>query len=149
MTATAVRFVIPELPPGTPAGTLFLTGDHRGWSSDPQGWAFQRTGQGAVLNADLPMGSLLSVKVRILGTDGRVTEEGDAWGGRAPAHKAVIHEDGQTVTLSLAGWQDDRQGRGDRHVPAHRARNLRWPLPGGNSWCGCGGPKAPRTSCRC
>ncbi|WP_135229105.1 alpha/beta hydrolase [Deinococcus fonticola] len=112
MTATAVRFVIPELPPGTPAGTLFLTGDHRGWSSDPQGWAFQRETQGAVLIADLPVGSLLGVKVRLLGTDGCVTEEGDAWGGRAPAHKAVIHADRQMVTLSLAGWQDDRQGRG-------------------------------------
>ena len=107
-----VHFIIPELPENTPAGTLFLTGDHRAWSSDPQGWTFQSDGKSWALEADLPEGSLLGVKVRVLGADGTVTEEGDAWGGRAPAHKAVIRTEGETVPLSLAGWQDERKGAG-------------------------------------
>lgn len=107
-----VRFLIPELPARSPAGTLFLTGDHRAWSHDPQGWIFQRDGNSLVLDADLPAGSLLGIKVRVLGEGGSVTEEGDAWGGRAPAHKAVIRDEGQTVTLHLKGWQDERQGTG-------------------------------------
>ncbi len=106
-----VRFVIPALPPNTPAGLLFLTGGHRGWSSDPVGWTFQRRGRSAVLDARLAEGTLLGVKVRVLEPDGQVTEEGDRWGGRAPAHKAVVHGD-MEVLLDLPGWQDDQQGRG-------------------------------------
>lgn len=110
--AMSVRFLIPALPPGTPAGTLFLTGDHRRWSSDPQGWEF-RPQQGAwVLDTELTEGALLGVKVRLLGADGRVSEEGDGWGGRAPAHKAVVEAPHQTITLALAGWQDERKGAG-------------------------------------
>lgn len=106
-----VRFVIPQLPADTPAGTLFLTGDHRAWVSDPAGWTFERQGDGATLTAELPAGSLLGAKVRMLLPDGKTIEEGDAWGGRAPAHKAVILDDCE-VTLPLAGWQDARAGRG-------------------------------------
>lgn len=106
-----VRFVIPQLPPLTPPGLLFLTGTHRGWGDDPDGWSFQRAEGGAVLDAELAEGTLLGVKVRVLDTAGAVTEEGDRWGGRAPAHQVVVHGD-MTVTLQLHGWQDGRQGRG-------------------------------------
>ncbi len=105
-----VRFVIPKLPPNTPDGVLFLTGDHRKWGNDPAGWTFERSGNGAMLNADLPEGALLGVKVRVL-HDGQTIEDGDMWGGRAPAHKAVIHGD-MEIQLNLDGWQDARQGRG-------------------------------------
>ena len=48
-----------RLAPGSPpAQTLFLTGDHRGWSSDPAGWTFSAAGE---LTADLPMGALTGV----------------------------------------------------------------------------------------
>lgn len=126
-----VRFVLPELPANTPAGTLFVTGDHRRWSSDPEGWTFTRGGQEAVLDADLPEGSLLGVKVRILKADGTVTEEGDAWGGRAPAHKAVIQHEGQTFTLALDGWQDERQGRGRPSKSAPPREEFTLPAPWG------------------
>ncbi|THF85086.1 alpha/beta hydrolase [Deinococcus sp. KSM4-11] len=96
-----------RLPALSPPGTLFLTGDHRRWSSDPAGWTFDAAG---TLDADLPDGTLLMLKVRHVAPDGRVTEEGDAWGGRAPAHKVTVQGD-TDVTLDIAGWQDDRQGR--------------------------------------
>lgn len=105
-----VRFVIPELPPTTPPGQLFLTGDHRNWDDDPAGWTFERSGGGAALEAEVPTGTLMGVKVR-LRQAGQTTEEGDAWGGRAPAHKVVVSGD-MEVSLPLAGWQDARQGRG-------------------------------------
>ncbi|WP_412027067.1 alpha/beta hydrolase [Deinococcus yunweiensis] len=109
-----VHFRISHRPPGPPPGTLFLTGDHRQWSSDPAGWTFQ----GDTLSADLPDGTLAMVKVRVLASDGTVTEEGDAWGCRAPAHTVVVRGD-TDVTLEIAGWQDGRQGRGrpSRSVP--------------------------------
>ncbi|CAM3251215.1 hypothetical protein DESA109040_05070 [Deinococcus saxicola] len=105
-----VRFIIPNLPTNTPDGVLFLTGDHRKWGDDPEGWTFVRSGQAAVLEADLPGGALLGVKVCML-HDGKSIEEGDAWGGRTPAHKAVVHGD-MEIQLQLEGWQDVRQGRG-------------------------------------
>ena len=52
------------LPPGTPPGTLFLTGDHRAWSDDPAGWTFRD----GVLHAELPDGLLEE-----LGTQPRTT----------------------------------------------------------------------------
>lgn len=125
-----VRFVIPELPPHTPPGTLFLTGDHRGWSSDPAGWAFRHQGPGAVLDVELPDGALLGVKVRVLELEGRVTEEGDRWGGRAPAHQAVIRGDTE-LTLELAGWQDGRSGQGRPGRSAPPRETLRLPAPWG------------------
>ncbi|MDV6375700.1 alpha/beta hydrolase [Deinococcus arenicola] len=100
-----VRFVIPKLPPDTPEGILFLTGDHRQWSNDPAGWTFS----GRELQVELPEGALLGVKVRVL-HDGQTTEEGDIWGGRTPAHKAVVGGD-MEIRLQLEGWQDARQGR--------------------------------------
>lgn len=105
-----VRFIISNLPPNTPDGVLFLTGDHRKWGNDPAGWTFERSGNRAVLDADLPEGALLGVKVRV-SHDEQATEEGDAWGGRTPAHKAVVHGD-MEIQLQLEGWQDTRQGRG-------------------------------------
>ncbi|MFB9995421.1 alpha/beta hydrolase [Deinococcus oregonensis] len=111
-----LRFVIPQLPPQTPPGLLFLTGEHRNWSSDPTGWTFQRSGEGAVLEAELPEDNLLNVKVRIQGQAGEITEEGDAWGGRAPAHRAAFQGGGE-IPLPLAGWQDERAGR-DRPAQA-------------------------------
>ncbi|MBZ9750704.1 alpha/beta hydrolase [Deinococcus sp. HMF7604] len=115
-----------RLPHGSPpAQTLFLTGDHRGWSSDPEGWTFTAAGE---LAADLPMGALTGVKVRARHSDGTVTEEGDAWGGRAPAHKVVVS--GETVIqLEVAGWQDARagQGRPARSAPPREAITLAAP----------------------
>lgn len=90
----------------TPDGLLFLTGDHREWSNDPAGWTFT----GRELQAEFLEGALLSVKVRVL-HGGRTTEEGDAWGGRAAAHKAVVHGD-MDIPLDLEGWQDERKGTG-------------------------------------
>ncbi|PNY80865.1 alpha/beta hydrolase [Deinococcus koreensis] len=125
-----VRFVIPERPPHTPPGTLFLTGDHRGWSGDPAGWTFRLQGPGAVLDAELPDGALLGVKVRVLEPDGRVVEEGDRWGGRAPAHQAVIRGDTE-LTLELAGWQDERRGQGRPRRSAPPRETLTLPAPWG------------------
>ncbi|GGL07004.1 alpha/beta hydrolase [Deinococcus radiotolerans] len=93
------------LPPGTPPGTLFLTGDHRAWSSDPHGWTFS----GSTLHAELPDGTLAQVKVRRVNPDGTVTEEGDAWGSRARAHRVIVRGD-TTLPLTVAGWQDERTG---------------------------------------
>ncbi|ACO47028.1 alpha/beta hydrolase-fold protein [Deinococcus deserti] len=107
-----LRFLIPALPPGTPPGTLFLTGEHRGWISNPEGWTFDQSGEGAMLDAELAAGTLLSVKVRLQLPDGHILEEGDAWGGRAPAHTVTVQEQGGVVTLNLEGWQDDREGKG-------------------------------------
>ena len=104
-----VRFVIPELPAQTPEGILFLTGTHRNWRDDPTGWTFERRGDGAVLDAHLPEGALLEVKVRLL-HDGQVTEEGDGWGARASAHKAVVSGD-MEIHLKFGGWQDAGQSR--------------------------------------
>lgn len=126
-----VRFVIPQLPPLTPPGTLFLTGDHRAWGSDPTGWAFRLQGQGAVLDAELPDGALLGVKVRVLEPDGTVTEEGDPWGGRAPAHQGVIR--GETeLTLTVAGWQDGRQGQDRPRRSAPPRETFTLPAPWGD-----------------
>ncbi|MDL2343761.1 alpha/beta hydrolase-fold protein [Deinococcus sp. MIMF12] len=94
-------------PPPVPGATLFLTGTHRGWSDGVEGWTF---GPDGVLAAELPPGALLNVKVRALAPDGTVTEEGDAWGGRAPAHRLVVRGD-TTLDLPVAGWQDGRAGR--------------------------------------
>ncbi|WP_309572822.1 alpha/beta hydrolase-fold protein, partial [Deinococcus sp.] len=102
------HFRISHLPGDRPDGLLFLTGDHRAWSDDPGGWTFDASG---TLDADLPEGALLMVKVRGVLPDGTVTEEGDPWGGRAPAHTVVVQGDTETV-LEVAGWQDDREGRG-------------------------------------
>ncbi|MBZ9714039.1 alpha/beta hydrolase [Deinococcus multiflagellatus] len=102
-----VRFRL-HLPPGSlPAGTLFLTGDFRGWAAEPGPFAFV---QGEV-RANLPDGTLTGVKVRLHHPDGTVTEEGDAWGGRAPAHPVVVRGPG-LVELTVAGWQDARAGQG-------------------------------------
>ena len=87
--------------PGTPTGTLFLTGDHRAWSDDPAGWTFRE----GVLHAELPDGLLAQVKVRRVNPDGTTTEEGDPWGGRARAHRVVVRGD-TTVPLTVPGWQD-------------------------------------------
>lgn len=106
-----VHFIIPALPNKTPPGTLFLTGDHRRWSNDPAAWTFETTALGHEFSADFPEGSLLSVKVRLLQDGGQVIEEGDRYGGRAPAHKVEVTED-RSVNLHLGGWQDERQGRG-------------------------------------
>lgn len=107
-----VRFQV-RLPAGTPPGQVFLTGTPRAWSDDPRGWTFDA---GDRLDADFPPGTLASLKVRLLRHDGTVTEEGDPWGGRAPAHKLVIQGDhmqaDRTVTLTVAGWQDGRGGAG-------------------------------------
>ncbi|MFC3832660.1 MULTISPECIES: alpha/beta hydrolase [Deinococcus] len=102
-----VHFRISYRPPPPAPGPVFLTGQHRGWSDDPTGWAFDDAG---TLDAELPDGQLLMVKVRHVAPDGTVTEEGDAWGGRAPAHTAVVRGDTEVV-LDVAGWQDGRQGR--------------------------------------
>ncbi|WP_019587532.1 alpha/beta hydrolase [Deinococcus apachensis] len=104
-----VRFRL-SAPPPVPGATLFLTGDHRAWSSDPERWTFQDGPGSSELSAEFPEGALLNVKVRARHPDGTVTEEGDAWGGRAPAHRAVVRGD-TTVDLTLAGWQDEREGR--------------------------------------
>ncbi|MHA0041840.1 alpha/beta hydrolase [Deinococcus sp. PEB2-63] len=93
------------LPPDTPPGTLFLTGDHRAWSDDPTGWTFRD----GVLPAELPDGLLAQVKVRRVNPDGTTTEEGDAWGGRARAHRIKVRGD-TTVSLTVAGWQDASGG---------------------------------------
>lgn len=95
-------------PPPVPGAALFLTGTHRGWSSDPQGWTF---GLDGTLAAEVPGGALLNVKVRALAPDGTVSEEGDAWGGRAPAHRLVVRGDA-ALDLPVAGWQDGREGQG-------------------------------------
>jgi predicted alpha/beta superfamily hydrolase len=124
-----VRFVIPELPPQTPEGVLFLTGTHRHWSDDPAGWTFGRLEDGAVLDAQLPEGALLEVKVR-LHHDGQVTEEGDVWGGRAPAHKAVV-EGNTDVHLHLGGWQDAGGGRGRPSASAPPREELTLTAPWG------------------
>ncbi|WP_188900210.1 alpha/beta hydrolase [Deinococcus aerophilus] len=105
-----LRVLLPTLPPHTPAGDLFLTGQHRAWSSDPAGWTFRRCGAGAELNVEFPEGTLLGLKVRVRTAHGQVIEEGNAWGGRAPAHTGAVTGD-MTLTLDLAGWQDRRQGR--------------------------------------
>ncbi|GHF41776.1 putative alpha/beta superfamily hydrolase [Deinococcus metalli] len=102
-----VHFRISHRSPARPPGTLFLTGDHRAWSSDPAGWTF---GPDGTLDAELPDGTLLGVKVRCVAPDGTVTEEGDAWGGRAPAHTVVVRGDTE-VRLDVAGWQDGGEGR--------------------------------------
>lgn len=73
-----------------------------------------------MLEAELPEGQLLNVKVRVRGEAGRITEEGDAWGGRAPAHRAAVQGDSEIV-LPLTGWQDERAGK-DRPGHAHPAR---------------------------
>ncbi|GGI72848.1 hypothetical protein [Deinococcus wulumuqiensis] len=125
-----VRFEIPALPSDTPPGELFLTGEHRDWSSDPAGWSFGRTAAGAVLEAELPEGELLSVKVRVRTPSGKILEEGDPWGGRAPAHQAVIRED-MTVSLPLAGWQDRRAGQGRPSPSAPPREEFILPAPWG------------------
>lgn len=91
-----------------PGAVRFLTGTHRGWSDEPEGWTF---GPDGTLTAELPQGALLNVKVRALSPDGTVTEEGDIWGGRAPAHRLVVRGD-TTLDLPVAGWQDGQGGRG-------------------------------------
>ncbi|MCP2014972.1 putative alpha/beta superfamily hydrolase [Deinococcus sp. HSC-46F16] len=101
-------------PPPMPGAVCFLTGTHRGWSDEAEGWTFAPDG---TLAAELPQGTLLNVKVRALSPDGTVTEEGDAWGGRAPAHRLVVHGD-TTLDLPVAGWQD---GQGGRDRPARSA----------------------------
>ncbi len=124
-----VRFIIPNLPPNTPDGVLFLTGDHRKWGNDPEGWTFKRSGPGAVLEGDLPAGALLGVKVRMLHS-GQITEEGDAWGGRTPAHQAVVHGD-MEIQLQLEGWQDNRKGRGRPSAAAPPREELTLAAPWG------------------
>lgn len=124
-----VRFAIPRLPPNTPEGVLFLTGDHRQWSDDPAGWTFERMGGGAVLDADFPEGALLGVKVRLL-HGGQTTEEGDSWGGRTPAHKAVIDGD-MEIRLEPEGWQDARQGRERPSVSAPPREEMTLDAPWG------------------
>ncbi|QFP77174.1 alpha/beta hydrolase [Deinococcus sp. AJ005] len=124
-----VRFVIPKLPPNTPDGVLFLTGDHRKWGNESEGWTFERSGNRAVLEADLPEGALLGVKVRVL-HGGQTIEEGDAWGGRTPAHKAVVHGD-MEIQLHLTGWQDARQGRGRPSASAPPREELTLAAPWG------------------
>ncbi|MFC4638005.1 alpha/beta hydrolase [Deinococcus hohokamensis] len=122
-----LRFLIPALPPGTPDGTLFLTGEHRGWSSDPAGWTFERSGEGAMLDAEVAAGTLLGVKVRLRLPDGEVREEGDRWGGRAPAHTLTVLEEGGVFPLDLQGWQtpQDPPARPSRSAPPRDE----WTLP--------------------
>lgn len=102
-----VHFRMSHRPPPHAPGTVFLTGQHRDWSDNPTGWTFDADG---TLTAELPDGQLLMVKVRHVSEGGTVTEEGDAWGGRAPAHTAVVQGD-TDVVLDIAGWQDKRAGR--------------------------------------
>ncbi|MPY66786.1 alpha/beta hydrolase [Deinococcus sp. SDU3-2] len=112
-------------PSPAPGATLFLTGTHRGWSDEPQGWTFAPDG---TLAAELPQGALLNVKVRALRPDGTVTEEGDAWGGRAPAHRLVVRGD-TTLDLPVAGWQDGQggQSRPTRSAPPRETVTLAAP----------------------
>ncbi|UBV42113.1 alpha/beta hydrolase [Deinococcus taeanensis] len=116
------------VPPGTPSGQAFLTGDHRGWSSTPTGWTFTPAG---TLHADFPEGQLLNLKVRLQRPDGTVTEEGDPWGQRAPAHRAVLRGD-TTLTLKVAGWQTARLGRSRPSRCAPPREELTLPAPWGS-----------------
>ncbi|BDP42950.1 hypothetical protein DAETH_29190 [Deinococcus aetherius] len=122
-----IRFRL-SAPPPVPGATLFLTGEHRSWSSDPEGWTFREEPNGAELEADFPEGTLLAVKVRARHPDGTVTEEGDAWGGRAPTHQAVVRGD-LTLDLAVAGWQDGRAGqdRPSRSAPPRETVTLATP----------------------
>ncbi|MFN4253085.1 alpha/beta hydrolase [Deinococcus sp.] len=101
-----LRWRISHLPPLPTGSAVFLTGDHRAWSSDPTGWTFDPAGE---LLGEHPEGTLLSVKVRARHPDGTVTEEGDAWGGRAAPHRHVVTGDAG-IDLHVAGWQDARGG---------------------------------------
>jgi predicted alpha/beta superfamily hydrolase len=128
-----VRFRL-SVPPPVPGTTLFLTGDHRAWSSDPHGWTFEDGPGGPELGAEFPDGTLLNVKVRARHPDGTVSEEGDAWGGRAPAHRYVVRGDPTLdlpldLTVSVAGWQDARagQGRPRRSAPPRQTLTLASP----------------------
>lgn len=125
-----VRFELPALPPNTPPGELFLTGEHRDWASDPAGWTFERAGPGVVLDAEFPEGALLGVKVRLRKRSGEIVEEGDRWGGRASAHQAVIRGD-RTVVLPVAGWQDAREGRDRPSSCAPAREEFTLPAPWG------------------
>ena len=78
-------------PPPAPGATLFLTGTHRDWSSEPQGWTFSPDG---MLAAELPEGALLNVKVRALTPDGTVTT---GTGG------VVIAADKKSVSVQFPG----------------------------------------------
>ncbi|GHF84853.1 alpha/beta hydrolase [Deinococcus ficus] len=123
-----VTFHVPALPPGTPAGTLFLTGSFRGWADDPSGWTFRVRDGRITLSAFFPAGALLDVKVRVQRPDGHSAEEGDAWGGRAPAHKVVVGADDQEVSLRLRGWQDGQgAGRPGRARPPREEWTLAAP----------------------
>ncbi|CAM3554339.1 alpha/beta hydrolase [Deinococcus frigens] len=133
-----VRFIIPGLPPGTPQGVLFLTGDHRGWSNDPAGWTFT----GRELAAELPAGSLLGVKVRVL-HDGQTSEEGDVWGGRAPAHKVIV-QDEMDLQLNFDGWQDARKGSGRPSTSAPPREELTLAAPWGEQPVRLWWPDSPK-----
>lgn len=121
------RLSAPLLAPGS---VLFLTGEHSGWSDEPEGWTFREGPNSSELCAEFPEGTLLSVKVRARLPDGTVVEEGDAWGGRAPAHGAVVRGD-LTLTLDVEGWQDERAGRGRPSRSAPPRETVTLPAPWG------------------
>ncbi|WP_045234342.1 alpha/beta hydrolase [Deinococcus pimensis] len=102
-----VRFTITSLPPTTPEGAEFwLTSHLTGWAAAPGGWRFERLDGAWVLDARVPVGTLLDAKVT-RGTDD--SGEGDEYGHRAPGHRVVVTGDA-SVEIVVRGWQDRPAG---------------------------------------